>query len=215
MNPHDRYDRPPVNDPIDRRRFFRQGLSQLLRPIAATVQSFGIQRPSEVSADEPRVLPEGPTLLRPPGALAESEFTSRCTCSGECVRSCPVRCIRIDPTESIGGGKPFIDVDTMPCVVCDGLYCMQACPSGALTPTPMERIDMGTAVWREQTCLRSHGQNCTICVDKCPIGEIAIELNAGKIQVKEDGCIGCGACQHDCPTAPKSIVVQPSGSASA
>jgi NAD-dependent dihydropyrimidine dehydrogenase PreA subunit len=34
-------------------------------------------------------------------------------------------------------------------------------------------------------------------------------LEAGKVQVIESGCTGCGVCQHDCPTSPKSITITP------
>src|SRR5262249_32665814 len=86
---------------------------------------------------------------------------------------------------------------------------MHVCPTGALVPTPLADIDMGTAKWREITCVRSHGEDCTICVDRCPLGSAAIELLDGKIYVIEGGCIGCGVCEHACPTTPKSIVVIP------
>ena len=68
---------------------------------------------------------------------------------------------------------------------------------------------MGTAVWRSSSCLRSTGDSCTICIDKCPLGSAAIELKSGRVAVKPLGCIGCGVCQQECPTSPKSIVVIP------
>src|SRR5205823_14243888 len=91
-------------------------------------------------------------VLRPPGALPEGQFADTCSRCEECVRVCPARCIRIEPGGR-GGGLPFIDVDAMPCVLCDGLLCMDRCPSGALVPTPLADIDLGTAVWDETTCV--------------------------------------------------------------
>jgi ferredoxin-type protein NapG len=76
-------------------------------------------------------------------------------------------------------------------------------------PTALGLIDMGTAEWDEMHCARSHGENCTICIDRCPIGSVAIELCDGRIHVIEKGCTGCGVCQQQCPTTPKSIVVIP------
>jgi ferredoxin-type protein NapG len=104
---------------------------------------------------------------------------------------------------------PFIDPDEMPCVLCDGLLCMHNCPTTALVPTPLEMIDMGTAEWRAELCVRSHGQDCTICVDRCPVGTRALELRQGAVVVHEEACTGCGVCQNSCPTNPKSIVVTP------
>jgi ferredoxin-type protein NapG len=86
---------------------------------------------------------------------------------------------------------------------------MYNCPTGAITAVPIGLIDMGTARWLEGRCVRSQGTECTMCVDRCPIGNRAIELVAGKVTIHPDGCTGCGVCEHECPTNPKSIVVIP------
>jgi ferredoxin-type protein NapG len=109
----------------------------------------------------------------------------------------------------MGDGAPYIEASEMPCVLCDGLKCMHVCPTGALVPTILDQVDMGTAFWNESICVRSHGENCTICIDHCPIGTAALELLEGKVKVHEEGCSGCGVCQHRCPTDPKSIIVIP------
>lgn len=198
--------------PIPRRAFFRRGLGELLKPLADALA------PLERTLDELRRLdqlsppdaPPVPLVLRPPGALPDRDFTSVCSRGGECVRVCPAQAIRIDPTGRIGGGAPYIDATHMPCIVCSGLQCMHVCPSGALKPLPLADIDMGTAVWQAHLCLRSDGQNpCTICIDQCPLGQAAIELVEGQVRVNPHGCIGCGVCEHYCPTTPKSIVVIP------
>ena len=78
-----------------------------------------------------------------------------------------------------------------------------------MQPTSINDIDMGTAVWHGPSCLRSAGESCTLCIDKCPLGSAAIELKAGRVAVNPLGCIGCGVCQLHCPTDPKSIFVIP------
>ena len=165
-----------------------------------------------VRAPPGRVAARGTPLpqfwLRPPGALPEQQFRQTCSQCGDCVQVCPARCIRIEP-DGRGGGFPFIDVDTMPCVLCDGLLCMHKCPTGALSPVPLEQIDMGTAVWHEETCARTRHEECTYCVDQCPVGEEAIRVVESRIEVRQDGCVGCGVCEHYCPTVPKSIRVKP------
>ena len=129
--------------------------------------------------------------------------------AGTCVSVCPAQCIKIDPTGNKGNGAPYIEPEVMPCVMCDGLVCMRDCPSGALVPTALGLVHMGTAMWKESFCVRSRGEQCTICIDQCPIGSVAIELRNDRIHVKEEGCTGCGVCENYCPTKPKSIVVIP------
>ncbi len=213
---------------VNRRRFFREGLRELLKPLARSVEPLeqAIRQMQKLEEAANTLAPAGQKLegepapprstalplvwLRPPGAIDEERLASTCTRGGECVKVCPAHAIQIDPTGAAGGGLPYIDANAMACVACDGLYCMAACPSGALVATPLTLIDMGLAVWRSGTCLRTHGDSCTLCVDKCPMGSAAIRLDAsGGVEVRAEGCIGCGVCQHECPTLPKSIAVTP------
>jgi ferredoxin-type protein NapG len=208
--------------PMDRRRFFREGLRELLKPLADAAEPIeralrefeSIQSPAEPRVSRPRPTASAPApppvvWLRPPGALPESDFLETCSRCGTCVSVCPAQAIKIDPTAARGHGAPYIVASEMPCVICEGLHCMKQCPSGALKFTPVAQIDMGTAVWHEHLCVRSRGEECRICVDQCPIGEVAIVLEAGRVKVIEEGCTGCGVCEHQCPTSPKSITITP------
>jgi ferredoxin-type protein NapG len=201
--------------PIDRRKFFRQGLRELLKPLTSAAEPIERALRELEAIEQPRVSRAKSTarplpLLRPPGALIESEFLSTCSRCGTCAEVCPAHAIKLDTSGVRGGGAPYIIASEMPCVICDGLHCMQNCPSGALVFTPAADIDIGTAVWNETLCVRTRGEDCKICVDQCPIGEVAIKLDdAGKVQVIEDGCTGCGVCEHQCPTVPKSITITP------
>lgn len=216
--------------PIDRRRFFRQGLRELLKPLAQAVEplermahELGSMESAldryNYRAPEPSVAPrrddgayvEGDERywLRPPGALEERAFRETCSRCNACVSVCPAQCIKLDFGGAKGEGVPYIDPNQMACVLCSGLDCMQTCPSGALLPTPLCDIDMGTAQWREHLCVRPNGDDCRMCVDHCPVGTTAIELVENRVVVHDHGCTGCGVCQHECPTDPKSIVVVP------
>jgi ferredoxin-type protein NapG len=213
--------------PLNRRLFFRHGLRELLRPLnkaAAPLEEVirqigALEDPNAVTPAKTQATPIAPAAdappsllsipVRPPGALPEQKFRETCSRCGECVRVCPVHCIKIDPAGFKGAGAPFIEIDEYACVLCDGLHCMNSCPSGALLPIPIGDIDMGTAVWHEDQCLRSHGEGCTFCIDQCPIGEMAIVLEGEKVKVIEAGCTGCGVCQNRCPTSPKSITITP------
>ena len=209
--------------PLDRRRFFRLGLRELIKPLANAAEPIeralrelesldqtlsSTSSTSSPSSPSSRALP---VILRPPGALDELAFRDQCSRCGVCVSVCPAHAIKIDPTAAVGNGVPYIVAAEAPCVACDGLHCMQNCPSGALTFRPLVEIDMGTAQWKPHFCTRTTlGDDCRICVNQCPLGSAALVIDeAGKVKVIEDGCIGCGVCERYCPTEPKSIVVIP------
>jgi len=101
--------------------------------------------------------------VRPPGALQEREFLSSCIKCGQCVQVCPVNAIHLaDLDEGFGIGAPYIDTRKQACdFSCDGLQCVLACPTGALTHhiNYSHETDMGVArVVNEKQCLAVLGQ---------------------------------------------------------
>lgn len=73
--------------------------------------------------------------LRPPGALDEKEYLASCIKCGQCVQVCPVEAIFLaDLMDGQGQGAAYIDARDQACdFSCDGLQCVLACPTGALT----------------------------------------------------------------------------------
>lgn len=220
---------------VDRRGFFSEGLRKMLRPVGDLIEERlkGFEEARWTDSKHPATPPsshrpaggpahapapihtEGGSLerfLRPPGALPEEEFLSTCATSGECVGACPVTAIRPATSDDTRlDGRPVIEANLQACVVCDDLACMKACPTGALQEVPVEAIRMGTAELDEELCLRSHGEDCQICVDKCPLGSAALELVSfdSEVLVHAEGCVGCGVCQMYCPTEPAALEVRP------
>jgi ferredoxin-type protein NapG len=105
--------------------------------------------------------------LRPPGALKttldEQEFFASCIKCGQCVQVCPVNAIKLaDLDEGVGIGVPYIDAREQACdFSCDGLQCVLACPTGALTHDLDYPADtrMGFArMDNPKTCLAAKGQ---------------------------------------------------------
>ncbi len=100
--------------------------------------------------------------IRPPGALNEHDFLASCIKCGQCVQVCPVKAIRLaDIDEGFGIGTPYIDTRNQACdFSCDGLQCVLACPTGALTHdiNYSHEAEMGWArVVRPDLCLAARG----------------------------------------------------------
>jgi ferredoxin-type protein NapG len=105
--------------------------------------------------------------LRPPGAikhlLDEQEFFAACIKCGQCVQVCPVEAIKLtDLMDGFGIGVPYIEARDQACdFSCDGLQCVLACPTGALTHDinyPAE-TRMGFArLARPDACLAMKGE---------------------------------------------------------
>ena len=190
-----------MSDPGNRRRFFRESFYSIMKPVAEFLAD---------KIDLADTLPR--TLLRPPGAIREAEFLEVCYRCGNCVEACPADAIKLYACDDDDlNGTPVIDPDFAACVICDDLACMNGCPSGALVLVDSpQSIRMGLAVMTHSVCVRSKGEDCTKCIDLCPLGESAIRLDSsGKVEVLDPGCVGCGVCQFHCPTQPKAINVAP------
>ncbi len=165
--------------------------------------------------------------LRPPGAVSEEEFISRCIRCGKCVDVCPTHGIKLSGLLMNGLGTPAMDgycavylelVDPdpeknfefkrsgsngTPC-----LRCIEVCPTGALMPISVEEIKIGTAVINRDTCLGWTHNLCFRCVAVCPFNAVTI-VKGGGPSVIHDVCTGCSQCAYVCPTLPKSVVVHP------
>src|SRR6476646_8396579 len=101
----------PDDRPMDRRRFFREGLRELLKPLANAAEPIERALKELESLDSPRPTrpppPSGP-WLRPPGALIERDFRDTCSRCGTCVAVCPAHAIKIDTSGIQGNGAPYI-----------------------------------------------------------------------------------------------------------
>ncbi len=164
------------------------------------------------------------TAIRPPGALAESEFLSACVRCGLCVRDCPFDTLRLGQVEEdVPTGSPYFVAREIPCEMCEDIPCVKACPTGALDKS-LERIDdsrMGLAVLVDhESCIAFQGLRCEVCFNACPVRGEAITLDylhnerSGKHAffipvVHSDACTGCGKCEHACILEEAAIKIFP------
>ena len=146
-------------------------------------------------------------LLRPPGAVDEATFLSKCTQCGDCITACPPKAIVKAPLMfRAAAGTPMLDPATAGCQMCSDTPCITACPEGVLSiEVPLR---MGTARIDTQVCLAYRGTLCSLCHDRCPVPQ-AIRVDNGRPTVVEDLCTGCGTCQHVCPAPHNAVVILP------
>jgi len=100
--------------------------------------------------------------VRPPGALVDQQFMAACIKCGQCVQVCPVKAIKLaDADQGFGIGTPYIDTREQACdFSCDGLQCVLACPTGALTHE-INFAHQSEMAWaridRPESCLAAKG----------------------------------------------------------
>ena len=170
-----------------------------------------------------------PLLLRPPGALSESDFLSTCIKCGLCVEACPYDTLMLaKPGDNKPVGTPFFVPRDIPCYMCPDIPCVPVCPTGALdesSVTTENVLDigaakMGLAVVDEGSCIAFWGIQCDACYRACPLLGHAITIEYSKNErtgkhafmkpvVHADVCTGCGLCEHACVTKKPAIFILP------
>lgn len=168
--------------------------------------------------------------LRPPGALSEDKFLTKCIRCGLCVSACPYDTLRLAQFRDggIGIGTPFYKPREIPCYMCTDIPCTVACPTDALDQASVSDGDklninkarMGVAVVDDKNCVAYLGVQCDACYRACPLIDKAIVLKeehnarTGKHAmllpiVDSDYCTGCGKCERACITKKAAITIIP------
>ena len=163
-----------------------------------------------------RALPKS-KVVRPPGALVEEEFLSRCLRCGLCVENCLTG--TLTPCTLEDGlaiwGTPKVDPLRAPCEAVAGRCekyrpCVESCPTSALVFLESSRVKLGSVVWVKENCIAYRGGYCLVCDEVCPV-EGAITVRRGVPVFHEDRCVGCGRCVYACPADPKALYLTPEG----
>ncbi len=162
-----------------------------------------------------------PMLVRPPAALPEMEFLSRCVRCGECMAACPTNTLQPIWLKAGFSGlfSPEITARRGYCEP-ECHRCSEVCPTEALLKVSTnERLwaKVGTALILRQKCLAWEQQKrCMVCDEVCPFDAIEFKKEPGISvavpKVDEDKCLGCGYCEYHCPVQNQSaIIVSPLG----
>lgn len=172
---------------------------------------------SSVKTIEARALRSDPLLIRPPGALSEKEFLSRCVRCAECIQVCVGNALQPAFLQSGLDGmfSPMLVARTGYCEF-NCTLCGQVCPTGAIEKLSQQEkhtFKIGHAWFDKNLCLPyGKGIPCMVCEEHCPTPEKAIKFRQATL-TKSDGqsvsvkqpyvvdslCIGCGICENKCP----------------
>ncbi len=205
---------PAADSQPDRgRRAFLMGGASLLATAALKAEEKTVDGGLAVVLD--KKAPHRATPLTPPGSQSWSNFTKRCTGCQLCVSECPNDVLR-PSTDLMHLMQPEMSYERGHCrPECN--RCSQVCPAGAILPVGHEEkasVQIGHAVWVADNCLPyTDGISCGNCARHCPAGAIKMvpsdpdDKESPKIPaVDETRCIGCGACEHLCPSRPFSAI---------
>jgi ferredoxin-type protein NapG len=171
-----------------------------------------------------------PLVLRPPGALAETDFLGACIRCGQCVTACPYDTLDLaTPGSGSPTGTPTFTPREIPCYLCTDIPCAVACPTGALDTAlvtgtggtlDVNKTRIGLAVMDYENCIAAWGLRCDACYRACPLLDKAITLEHTRNErtgrhavllpkVQADACTGCGLCERACVVEKAAIFVLP------
>ncbi|MGN1359172.1 MAG: 4Fe-4S dicluster domain-containing protein [Kiritimatiellia bacterium] len=146
-------------------------------------------------------------LIAPPGAGGLSQFLSRCTGCGLCIRNCEGRVL------TFRNGVAALDFAKGMCEF-SCTNCSNICPTGALKPLNLlvkRRTAIGKARFFPSRCVAvQDGTDCGACAEHCPTGALRMipDTNGRRVPLLEAAlCIGCGNCEHPCPVRPERAIV--------
>ena len=155
------------------------------------------------------------TPIVPPGAQGLRNMQNHCTGCQLCVSVCPNQVLR--PSTKLSTlMQPEISYERGYCRP-ECTKCSEVCPAGAIlkiTPADKSATQIGHAVWVRDLCIvNTDGMSCGNCERHCPTKSIQMvakdpaDPKSLKIPViNTETCIGCGACEHLCPSRPQSAI---------
>lgn len=155
------------------------------------------------------------TFISPPGSHNGDHLIKHCTACQLCVSACPNQVLH-SSTRWMTLMHPEMSFERGYCRP-ECVKCSEVCPTSAIEPISVadkSATQIGHAVWIKENCVVvSKGTSCGNCAHHCPVGAIQmVPLHLEKKDsltipvVNTEHCIGCGACEHLCPSNPYSAI---------
>lgn len=151
--------------------------------------------------------------VAPPGSLSIEHFTQYCTACHLCISACPAQVLMPSWFDYGVGGvfQPKMNYRSSFCNY-DCVKCTEVCPTGAILPlVPEDKrlVQIGKVHFVKEDCIVvTKKTDCAACSEHCPTKAVHM-VPDGKLSVPEvnnDICVGCGACEHACPTNPRKAI---------
>ena len=156
--------------------------------------------------------------IKPAGAQSLKHFSDHCIACQLCVGACPNNVLTpsSNPATLMQPEMVFTRGYCRP----ECTRCSNVCPAGAIKPVSMEEktaISVGFAVVDYELCVADREEaSCGNCARHCPAGAIRLvhknpeDKESARIPVvNTEKCIGCGACEYNCPAKPvKAIQIE-------
>jgi ferredoxin len=196
---------------------FRPERREFFRDLAAP--ALGLALPRVLGGDTAASVQSGFEESRkhpitPPGSKSVERFSRLCTACHLCISACPTQVLAPSFLEYGIGGifQPKMSYMSGYCNY-ECTVCTQVCPTGAILPVDVaakKEIQIGKAVFVKDDCIVvANKKDCAACAEHCPTKAVKTVPYEGKLSIPElnnDICVGCGACEHACPTTPRKAI---------
>ncbi len=162
--------------------------------------------------------------VTPPGSKSIQHFTSNCTACHLCVSACLSQVLQPSFLEYgfTGMLQPMMQYTDGYCNF-ECTICSEVCPTGAIEnilPEKKKLTQLGKTKFVKENCIvYTENTACGACSEHCPTKAVSMipyfpqsnvaDKSLTIPEVKEEYCIGCGACEYACPIKPyKAIYVE-------
>lgn len=153
-------------------------------------------------------------ITTPPGSINLENLLDNCIKCNECIDNCPSEVLQ-PSTNQYGKDYdqvPYLDFSTNFCnYTCN--TCSTICPTDAIIELPLKKkqiTQIGIAKFNKSQCIViTNKTSCGACAEVCPTSAIILKDIGNNLEIpdiKEELCIGCGACEFACPVESKDAI---------